>query len=129
MLHHYFLFVAGAMLSQLAEWSHLEVFGKGEDWDRTWWKAYGYALGIAAVEYFCSITANRHFFHGDEDRQRGFLLQVLWNCMQQLTINMILIFWVKQSYNWLHILAAVFLIAAMGLAALGTWKKNEYTSL
>lgn len=124
MWYHYFLFVAGAILSQFAEWSHLKVFI-----DYPWGVAYGYAIGIAALEYLCSVNANRHFFDEDEDRQRGFLLQVLWNCVQQVTINLLLALWIGQRYNYFHVGAAVLLVLAVCLAGYGTWKKDEYTSL
>lgn len=133
MWYHYLFFVLGAVLSQFAEWTHLQVFSKSDDWDKTWAKAYGYAVSIALVEYFFSITANRHFFNEDSenesDRQRGFLLQVLWNCVQQVTINLLLALWIGQRYNGFHIGAAVLLVLAVCLAGYGTWKNDEYTSL
>lgn len=125
MWYHYVLFVLGAVLSQFAEWTHLKVFGP----DDLWIKAYGYAISIVLVEYACSVTANRHFFNEDNNRQRGFLMQVLWNSVQQATINLLLAFWIGQKYNVLHILAAFLLLGAVICAGVGTWKQNEYTSL
>jgi uncharacterized protein (DUF486 family) len=125
MWYHYLLFVLGAVLSQFAEWTHLKVFGP----DDLWIKAYGYAISIVLVEYACSVTANRHFFNEDDNRQRGFLMQVLWNSVQQITINLILAIWIGQKYNVFHVLAAGFLFAAVFCAGWGTHKQNDYTSL
>ena len=128
MWYHYLLFVMGAVLSQFAEWTHLKLWI-----DHPWIVAYGYAVGIASVEYLCSVTANRHFFDDGDDeakgRQRGFILQVLWNSIQQITINLILAFWIGQKYNVLHIMAAFLLLGAVICAGVGTWKRNEYTSV
>lgn len=125
MWYHYVLFALGAVLSQFAEWTHLKVFGP----DDRWIFAYLYAIAIVLVEYACSVTANRHFYNEDGNHQRGFVLQVLWNGIQQLTINLLLALWIGQKYNWLHFLSLGLLIGAVFCAAVGTYKQDDYRAV
>lgn len=113
------LFVLGAILSQFAEWIHLRYLI-----DFNWGYAYAASMGIASLEYLCSVNANRFFYN---DSTEPFVLQVLWNGVQQVTINLILAFLLNQRYNWLHLVAAVLLVGAMVCAALAQ-KQSQYHS-
>lgn len=113
------LFALGAILSQFAEWIHLHYLI-----DYNWGWAYGASMLIAAVEYLCSVNANRFFYN---ENTEPFLLQVLWNTVQQITINIILVVFLHQKYNWLHVVAAALLVGAVVCAALAQ-KQSQYHS-
>ena len=104
------LLIFGAFVSQVAEWAHLSFR------DKSWHVAFFFALAFVLLEYACSVTANRALY----GEYKGFLLQIVWNCSQQLAVNVYLYVFLKETYNWWHLGAVVFLLAALGCAWLGT---------
>lgn len=100
---YFFLLALGAALSQVAEWAHLSFI------KRPWHVAYLGALCIVLFEYACSVTANRALY----GTVSGFFLQIVWNFVQQIAVNVYLYFVLHETYSRWHVASLVFLLAAL----------------
>lgn len=100
---YFVLLSLGAALSQFAEWAHLSYTHK------PWHIVYLGALFFVLFEYACSVTANRALY----GTVSGFFLQIVWNFVQQITVNVYLYFFLHESYSRWNIASLVFLFAAL----------------
>lgn len=100
---YFVLLSLGAVLSQVAEWVHLSYTHK------PWHVVYFGALFVVLFEYACSVTANRALY----GTVSGFFLQIVWNLVQQIAVNVYLYVFLRESYSRWHVASLVFLLAAL----------------
>lgn len=113
----YPMLIAGAAVSQLAEFSHLEV---AKDW--SWYLAYAYAIGFVLVEYLLAVPAEREL---QKLGKSPTFMYMLFNLTQIITNGIMVLLLFKLPLNFWHYLAYGMLAVCVVFAALGDNKMHE----
>lgn len=118
------LLAVGAAISAVAEFGHLHWFWT----DKTETKYYVFAIlaaiGVAAVEYVCTVTSERKLFL--EQKVASVPVLYLFFNFIQLAANAALVYWIMgMKPNGFHIAAYVLMLGVLGLGFAGDFYRTH----